>query len=187
MEKAMGQRASARALAGLLIALAAASCHRSGYRTIVANGLACEVPRDWEVVPGGGPLLSAMGPEVIREVGPSLSILKDRPRTRPELQELGEQMRNIYREDSNFSIFPLRESSVAGVQGFVRTFTTTRWAEHMHRTTPLPAPVKVKESEVSFTVEGKGYVVNYEAPEELYDKYKPAFDHLLETLRMGKR
>lgn len=181
----MGRRSSVQLAVGLAIALAAA-CHRSPYRSVTGGKVSCEIPRAWELSPGGGPLLFALAPEQVREVGVSLSVYEGPSRSRKELEALAVRLTKLSAEDPDFKVESVAEVQAAGTPSAVLTTTRMRFAEHMHRTTPLPPPVKVRQAEVFFTVGGKGYVADYEAPEELYEKYKPAFDHLLATLRVAQ-
>ena len=183
MEDKMGRRPPIRILAGLLIAVAA--CQRGPYHAVEANGFISEIPRDWVYSPGGGSLLWVGSTEQVREVNASIALLQGRARDRDELLRWHAGLRRSYRDDPNFARFPASETTVAGVRATVISMTSTRHAEHRHRTTPLPSPVKLRETEVFFTLDGKGYEASFAAPIEIYDKYYPAFDHFLETLKVS--
>ena len=163
-----------------------AGCGRSGYRTVVSGGIRCEVPRDWEHVPGGGPLAFFRSPEAVNGVDAFFAVSDDEVRDRAELLRWMEASRRIYARDPKFSMDDLREIPVAGVTGFLVGNTRTESAARPHGPRPgaLLPPVKFREAEVTFSMNGKGYRLAFGAPEELFDRYHPDFEHFLTSLRV---
>lgn len=183
MEGTMDQGSSIPRLAWLLIVFALSACHSSGYRSVSNGGFSCEIPRDWSDVSDAKFLIDVISPDEVREVGSSIALFSSQTRDREELLRLIETTKNLYRNDPDFTIAPLEEVRVAGTRGFLSSMTRRTFAEHAHRKDPLPAPVKLRSMEVSFQLDGKGYTIQFDAPEEYYEKHRRAFDHLLETLQ----
>ncbi|MBI4345491.1 MAG: hypothetical protein HY553_01460 [Elusimicrobia bacterium] len=141
------------------------------------------MPRNWQESSGAGSL-HVRAPEAVREVGAFISVYPGSPDTRAELEESIESAKRTFRGDPNFSSHPLVEVAVGGTRGYMRSETMTGFRKLFHRKTPLPEPVKVRRTIVSFNVGATGYEIMYMAPLELYDKHLPAFERVLRTLKV---
>ncbi|MBI4349438.1 MAG: hypothetical protein HY553_21565 [Elusimicrobia bacterium] len=180
----MDSKSPSRILPALLIAALLGSCHWLEFHTVSGGGVSCEAPRTWEHVPGGGALVFLSSPDEVREVGAFIAIDEDKPRARADLEKRLESTKRTFREDPNFSFHPITEVPIAGTRGYLLTSTVTRYAKLHHRTTPLPAPVKLRRYKVFFTAGAKGYLLQYEVPIDLDVEYAPVFERVLRTLKV---
>lgn len=131
-------------------------------------------------------MISFVSPDEVGEVGASLSFSLDRPRTREELERVVTDSKRLFRDDPNFEAALVRETTVGGVTGLMRSEVRTYSPYSMHRRTALPPPVKLRSTEVFVTLDDRGYRIAFDAPVELYEKHRPTFEHLLETLRRSR-
>ncbi len=163
------------------------SCGYSKYKAVTADGVRCEVPRDWEYLPGGDVLLLVRSREFVNGVPAFVSVHPDQLRDRANISRFMEYERRLYTADPNFSQEELRRIPVGGTDGWLVAGTRSQNGPIFHPSAAEgKGPVKVREADIYFTVGGKGYGAAFGAPAELFEKYRPAFDHFLATLRVSQ-
>ncbi len=146
------------------------------------------MPREWKHLPGGDVLLLVRSPDQIHGVSASFGLNPTAIRERDELVEEMAYARRLYKKDPNFSQEQLRQTSIAGVDGWLVGWTRSESGPSFHPAAPPPdgnATVKLREAEIYFTAGGKGYWMSFDAPEELFEKYRPAFEHFLASLTIS--
>ncbi|MBI5202643.1 MAG: hypothetical protein HY925_13715 [Elusimicrobia bacterium] len=137
-------------------------------------------------MPGGGALAFARSPDEVEGVGAYLSVHSAEIRGREELARAMTETARLYAKDPDFHQETLRQLSLSGTDGWVVDWTRTQSPPAMHQPSePQRRPVRFRETEVHFAVGGKAYTAAFGAPVELFEKYRPAFEHFLGTLNVS--
>ena len=164
------------------------ACRLRPYKTVASGAIRCEVPREWDFLPGGDLLLKARSPDAIHGIFATFGVNPSEVREREGLVGLMLYTQRLYANDPNFSQEELRRIPIAGVDGWLIGWTRSKSGPSFHPPPPPPdgyATVKLREAEIYFTSGGKGYWASFKAPVELFEKYRPAYEHFLTSLKIS--
>lgn len=147
----------------------------------------CEIPSDWRLFDSKVSHLDASSPDDVGLISAEISISRERKWSIEKLKEDMAWNRKNWGDDdpAYFSQTPLKPFSSGEFKGWTysRTRINALAAGMHHQETPPPAPVRYKETFIYVETHGKQYLIEYAAPTAIYDKHRPALDHLLETFR----
>lgn len=192
MDKSASQRVPLIRLVAVLSLLSA--CRPGPYVTVSLNdaGLSVQAPSGWyrdELDPAEASFMSR-DEDSTRQFGAAINV---RPRRSDDwdFESLLKLRRQTHAGGPEYSLAGPSTFSLAGQTAWTYTMSR-RKIEHMiaHPSPGRPAPQPLAWKETVIYVVGpdkSGYIIEYEAPLELYDKHKPHFDHLLATFQWSKK